>query len=302
MQHEAPARKGPRVYLDYTQSELDAAYDQAAYAPNAQQLQDRRVANSEAVRQRLGMPERFAYGASAIEGLDVFRAKRAKAPIFVFIHGGAWRAGVAKDHAYAAEAFVLSGVTYVVPDFAAVQDCGGSLLPMAEQVRRAIAWSWKNAERLGGDPRRFFIGSHSSGSHLAGCALIADWDKDWGVPGDFITGATLCSGMYDLAPVRLSARSQYVSFTDEMVERLSAIRHIDKIRTPLVLAYGTKETPEFQRQSRDFAAAVKQAGKKVELLVGQHLNHFEIGETFANPFGLLGRAALDQIGAKLVPA
>jgi arylformamidase len=305
MQQQAPAhpdRKGPRVYLDYTQSELDAAYDQAAYAPNQQQLGDRRVANSEAVRQRLGAPERFAYGESAIERLDVFRTRRANAPIFVFIHGGAWRNGAAKDHCYAAEAFVMSGVNYVVPDFVLVQDAGRSLLPMAEQVRRAIAWTWKNAQRIGGDANRLYLGGHSSGAHLAGCALIAEWEKDWDVPGDLIKGATLCSGMYDLTPVRLSARSEYVAFTDDMVERLSAIRHIDNIRAPLVLAYGTKETPEFQRQSRDFAAAVKAKGKAVELLVGQHLNHFEMGETFANPFGLCGRAALAQMGVKLVPA
>jgi arylformamidase len=305
MQQQAPAaaaKRGIRVYLDYTQSELDAAYDQACYAPNQPQLQDRRVAASEAVRQRLGNPERFAYGESEIEKLDVFRTRRPNAPIFVFIHGGAWRNGVAKDHCYAAESFVLAGVNYVVPDFVLVQDAGGSLLPIADQVRRAIAWAYKNAERFGGDKSRFYIGGHSSGAHLAGCALIADWEKDWGVPGDFIKGATLCSGMYDLVPVRLSARSNYVSFTDEMVEKLSAIRHIDKLRAPITLVCGTKETPEFQRQPRDFAAAVKAAGKPVELLVGQHYNHFEIGETFANPFGLCGRAALDQIGVKLVPA
>lgn len=305
MQQQAPAaaaKSGVRVYLDYTQGELDAAYDQAAYAPNQQQLGDRRVAGSEAVRQRLGSPERFAYGASEIEKLDVFRTRRPNAPIFVFIHGGAWRNGVAKDHAYAAETFVLAGINYVVPDFALVQDVGGSLLPMADQVRRAIAWAYQNAERFGGDKARFYIGGHSSGGHLAGCALIADWDRDYGVPGDFIKGATLCSGMYDLAPVRLSARSQYVSFTDDMVDKLSAIRHIDKIKAPLTLLYGTKETPEFQRQSRDFAAAVKAAGKPVALLVGQHYNHFEMGETFANPFGLCGRAVLDQVGVKLTPA
>ena len=83
---------------------------------------------------------------------------------------------------------------------------------------------------------------------------------------------------------------------------MSAIRHIDKIRVPITLGYGTKETPEFQRQARDFFAAVKAAGKPVELVVGQHYNHFEMGETFGNPFGLMGRAALDQIGVKLVPA
>jgi arylformamidase len=66
-----------------------------------------------------------------------------------------------------------------------------------------------------------------------------------------------------------------------------------------VLAYGTLETPEFQRQSRDFAAAVKAAGKPVELLVGEGYNHFEMPETLANPYGLLGRAALAQM--KLSP-
>jgi hypothetical protein len=32
---------------------------------------------------------REAYGATATEKLDIYRTKRAKAPIFVFIHGGA---------------------------------------------------------------------------------------------------------------------------------------------------------------------------------------------------------------------
>ena len=59
---------------------------------------------------------------------------------------------------------------------------------------------------------------------------------------------------------------------------------------------GTYETPEFQRQTRDFAAAVKAAGKPVELLVGEGYNHFEMLETLNNPYGLLGRAAFKQMG------
>jgi arylformamidase len=95
--------------------------------------------------------------------------------------------------------------------------------------------------------------------------------------------------------VRLSKRSKYVKFTDEMEEALSAQRHIDKLNTPLILAHGTCETPEFQRQTRDFYAAVKAAGKPVELLVGEGYNHFEMLETLANPYGLLGRAVLAQM-------
>jgi arylformamidase len=62
-----------------------------------------------------------------------------------------------------------------------------------------------------------------------------------------------------------------------------------------VLAFGTLETPEFQRQSRDFAAALVGVGKRVELLIGNHYNHFEVVKTLASPNGLLGRAALEQI-------
>jgi arylformamidase len=98
--------------------------------------------------------------------------------------------------------------------------------------------------------------------------------------------------MYELAPVRLSKRSNYVAFTDANVERLSAQRHIDRLNAPLVLAYGTFETPEFQRQTREFHAAVAAAGKPVELIVAEGYNHFEIFETLANPYGALGRAAL----------
>src|SRR2546423_2120385 len=40
--------------------------------------------------------------------------------------------------------------------------------------------------------------------------------------------------------------------------------------------HGTLETPEFQRQSREFAAAVRAVGKPVMLLVAENYNHFEI--------------------------
>ena len=87
-----------------------------------------------------------------------------------------------------------------------------------------------------------------------------------------------------------------MQFTDEMEEALSPQRHIAKLHTPLVLAHGTYETPEFQRQTRDFCAAVKAAGKPVEMLVGEGYNHFEMLETLGNPYGLLGRAVFAQMG------
>ena len=291
--------KGPPVFLDYDQAALDAAYDQAAYAPNREQLIARRIGESAIARGRIGEPERVAYGPAEIERLDIYRSGRAAAPVFVFIHGGAWRSGRSQDFAGPAEMFLAAGAHYVVPDFAWVQDAGGNLMVLADQVRRAITWVWQNIARFGGDPNRLYLGGQSSGGHLGAAALTTDWRHQFGLPADLVKGGMCVSGMYDLEPVRLSARSRYVAFDDRTVAELSPIRHLDRLQAPLVVGYGTCETPEFQRQNREFAAAVKAAGKPVRLLVGEHYNHFELPETLGNPYGLLGRAAVELMGLRI---
>jgi arylformamidase len=82
--------KGPPVYLDYDQAALDAAYNQAAYAPNREQLIKRRIRDSELTRLRIGEPERVAYGQAEIERLDIYRTKRDAAPVFVFVRDHHW--------------------------------------------------------------------------------------------------------------------------------------------------------------------------------------------------------------------
>jgi arylformamidase len=296
---QTPRAKGPLVWLDMDQQALDDAYDQMVYAPNREQVGKRRLANSDKARSVIGAPERLAYGTTEIEKLDLYRTKQPNAPINIFVHGGAWRANRAADYACLAEPFVKAGAHYVILDFINVDEAGGNLFPMVEQVRRAVAWVYNNAKSFGGDPSRLYLTSHSSGSHIGGCVVTHDWRKE-SLPSDILKGAALSSGMYDLKPVRFSKRSKYVKFTDEMEEALSAPRHLDKLNTPLILAHGTYETPEFQRQTRDFFAAVKAAGKPVELLIGEGYNHFEMLETLANPYGLLGRAVLAQM--RLTPA
>lgn len=292
-----PSRqKGPVVWLGMDQKELDDAYDQAVYAPNQMKVQARRDVSTARAREALGGFERLKYGAPEIEGLDLFRTKAPHAPIVVYIHGGAWRRGVSADNHTPAEMFVHAGAHYLAADFTNIDEHGGNLLPMVDQVRRAVAWTWKNARQIGGDPARLYVIGHSSGAHLTSCIITTDWARDYGLPGRILAGALTCSGMYDLTPVRLSKRSEYVKFSDDVVEKLSAMRRLDRIDMPLIVGYGTEETPEFQRQAREFAAALEAAGKPHELVVGKGYNHFEIAETISNPYGLIGRRVLRMMG------
>jgi arylformamidase len=290
-----PARvKGPLVWLDMDQQDIDDAYDNDVYAFNAKTINQRRVFNNRIAQSLLGQPERVAYGPSEIEKLDIYKTKRANGPIMVFIHGGSWQGGRSSQFTTYAEPYVKAGTNFIVLDFTTVRETDGDIFPMVEQVRRAIAWLYRNAASFGGNANEIYTISRSSGSHLNSCVLITEWEKQ-GLPRDIVKGAVMGSGMYDLKPVRLSKRSGFVKFTDDMEQQLSAMRHLDNIHTPVVLAHGTLETPEFQRQARDFAAALTAAGKPVKLIVAEGYNHYEVGETIGHPYAVLGRAALDMM-------
>jgi arylformamidase len=224
--------KGPLVFMDYDQVELDAAYTQGAYQPLGlgQRVQDRLA---------------FASGEADIETLDIYRTDRANAPIFIFIHGGTWRFGSAWDAGYPAEMFVKAGAHYVAIDFDSVIDVSGDLGVLAAQVRRAIAWVYRNAASFDGDPAQLYVGGHSSGGHLCAVAMITNWPGEFSLPADVIKGGLCISGMYEMEPVRLSYRREYIAFTDEMADAMSPQRHIGKLAAPVVVSYGSLETPEF---------------------------------------------------------
>lgn len=287
--------KGPLIWMEMDQQDIDEAYDNDVYAFNSRTILERQKANNEIARSVIGQPTRVAYGPTEIEALDIYKTNRPAAPVMIFIHGGSWRGGRAEDFAVYAEPFVKAGANFVVLDFTNVRQTNGDIFPMVDQCRRAVAWVYHNIANFDGDANRLYLCSRSSGSHLASCVVTTDWEKQ-DVPLDILKGGVFGSGMYDLKPVRLSLRSKFVKFTDEMEEQLSAMRHIDRVHTPLTLAVGSLETPEFQRQARDFAAALQAAGKPVRLIVAKGYNHYEVGETIGNPYAVLGRAAMDMMG------
>jgi arylformamidase len=283
-----------KIFLDYTREEIDHAYDQSVWAPNADEVRARTARLSAAARGKLDHRTGIPYGDAAAERLDFFPAAAPNAPVVVFIHGGAWKLSGTADYCAAAETFVRAGVNYIVLDFACIPAV--RLPDMVEQVRSATAWVYRNAAGLGIDRERIYVTGHSSGAHLAGCVLVTDWRGEHDLPGDIVKGGLCMSGMYELAPVMLSARSAYLRLSEAEVERYSAQRHLDRLHCPVLVAHGGDESPEFQRQARDFAAALRPIGKLADFLPLPGVNHFEMALQLANSDSAVARAVFRLMG------
>ncbi len=286
----------PKVYLDYTQKELDDAFEQTVWAPNFEELRDKNKARCAEVRARFEHFER-RYGEGKDEILEILPTKQKNAPVLLFVHGGRWRPQPDNMFVYFADTVVNAGAHLVAARFATLDPpkVPTRLPDMIAELRRAVAWLHANAASFGGDPDRIHIIGHSSGGHLTGVLLTTDWTQ-FGLPADVLKSGTCVSGMYELRPVLLSARSAYVKLSAEEEDQLSAIRHLDRLRCPITVAYGSKESPEFQRQGRTFAAALRAKGWPSEELVLPGLNHFEGIRAMIEPHSPLARAVLGRMG------
>jgi arylformamidase len=274
-QDAATTATGKKVYLDYTQDELDWQYDHTKRFPDTGVFNKERQAMSDRAKAALECRLDIPYGDGEKEKLDVFPAAGTNNPCVVFLHGGAWTRGSKNNYAFPAETFVPLGVTWIATDFDNIPP--NTLDGMVRQNREAIAWIWHNAAELGIDRDRIHVAGHSSGGHLAGMMLITDWAKEYGLPADLIKSVTCISGMYDLEPIYLSYRNRYVKLDDAAWRRNSAILNIPTGRyvPDLIAGCSEHDTDEFHRQPQAFLEAWKKAdyaGEWIEIMGAHHFS------------------------------
>jgi arylformamidase len=279
-----------KVFLHYTQAELDRNFDQRTWAPNALELIARSPVLAAETRRRLRHDANISYGLTADEALDVFPCGHPGAATHVFVHGGAWRNFTKDDYSFVAGGFVPRGINLVMVNFAKILQV--PLPEMVAQVRRALIWVQQNLVRWGGDPKRLYLSGHSSGAHLGAMALITAGDA---LPAGAYKGAALVSGPYDMEPVLLSARSSYVKLSKAEERELSPVLQAARMPCPALILSAENDTDEFQRQSREFAAALERAGKLLGAIRLPGLNHFEIMETFGDPKSALIEAIVGKL-------
>jgi arylformamidase len=225
------------------------------------------------------------YGPTRAETLDIFPAPQPNAPVFIFIHGGYWRAFSSKDFSGVALGLHACGFTTVVVNYALCPTV--TIDEIVRQCRSACSWVLRHIADYGGDADRVCVGGHSAGGQLTAMCLQTDWEADYGLPQDPFRAAITVSGVFDLAPLRYSYLQPMIQIDAGVVQRNSPALMVRPCSTPLLVTWGGDESSEFARQSQDYLAAWHTAGNRGEALLQPGANHFSAIHGFESASSLL---------------
>ncbi|WP_295814035.1 alpha/beta hydrolase [uncultured Nitratireductor sp.] len=237
------------------------------------------------------------YDPASGETLDIFGTREGEMrPLFLFVHGGYWRALSKYDSAFMAAMLARKGIATAVVDYSLAPAV--SLTEIVRQVRSATAFLWREGARFGIDRKRIFAGGSSAGGHLTGTLLAAGWHDDYGVPVDVIKGAMPVSGLYHLAPIAQSFAQEWMSLTPQEVGALSPAEHIPSSGPPIVVAYAQGEPAGFRRQSREYHEMWLATGARSTLMEIPGRNHFDVILDLADPQSDLSKSLVALIEGK----
>ncbi len=276
------------LYRDLDKAALERGYNARESVPSFDAEYARYVAASERVKREISHLADIVYDPPSGETLDFYPAHPG-APVFLWIHGGYWRATSKNDNAFVVPGPRAHGMAVAVVNYTLAPAV--TLDEIVRQVRQAIAFLHANRERFAIAPDPLAVGGSSAGGHLVGMLLAGGWHGDFNVPENTIGAALALSGLHDIEPLRHTQVNDWLGLDDDSIARNSPIRHIPQRSSARLLAsVGGLETAEFKRQTADYHAAWIAAGHAGALLDMPRHNHFDIALSLGDPDGVLAKA------------
>jgi len=276
-------------------NDLNYQYLPALSVSNVADYLRKSAEKSRRVRRKLDCLLDLSYGDSPGQVLDIFPSPTPDAPVQVFIHGGYWRAALVNKTMYShvAAPLVAAGATVILLDYDLCPSV--RITDIAQQVRKALAWVYKNAHHYNGDRKRLFISGHSAGGHLGGMMISTDWSRQGNLPKQLVKGSLLLSGLFDIEPHRHTALQSDIRLTAREARAMSPLNWPAQIKSPCLLAVGSNEPDLFHWQSLAYAAHLRAQHVNAEYRCMPGDNHFSLVDRLGRAGDPLTRAMIAQM-------
>jgi len=235
--------------------------------------------------------------------LDIYAPKGTNnAPVFVFVHGGAWVQGD-KD---------FWGIYSAIGKFMASRGIVSAVISYrlsprvkhpahAEDVARAISWTHANISKHGGDPNKIFLCGHSAGGHLVSLVTCDEsYLKKENIDPRCILAVISISGVYEIPKYILGS----VFGTESKVkEQASPIHHVRKGLPPFLILCADRELPMCDsKECQRFQKALKDQGNRVSFEEITSSNHMKIIFDASKPDKSVSEKILNFMGQILTEA
>ena len=282
-----------KLYRGLDKDKLTAQYNVTADIDNVPEIFERFTVESRSFREcNIGHLD-VAYADRTTSVCDVFSKQRGS-PVHIFLHGGYCGCSVRMNGVLSPKVWLEAGATVVIANYALCPAV--TLTQIVNEIRDLVVWTYDNIGNYGADPTQIYLSGHSVGGHLVAMMLATDWEGQFELPKDVISGAVAISGIYDLTPIRYSYLQEDVRLSEDEVFQLSPINHAVKNSGPLVVAVGGKESAEFHRQTSEYATYSAVAGNSVTRVELPGHDHLSLLWDLSDSKGRLCTSACQQMG------
>ncbi len=235
--------------------------------------------------------------------LDIYTPENSnqKLPVLIHIHGGGWRRGDKKLQRKHGEFYSNRNIIFVNINYRLTPEVKHPT--HAEDCAEAVAWVFKNLEKIGGNRDRVFISGHSAGAHLA--ALLgtdASYLNKYNIHPSQLAGIIpVDTASFDL----LSNRNERFvknlvdnAFgTDEAtLKSASPMYHINTNQDyPDFLIFASGKRDSAINQSKELSRRLSETGNNAKVMVIDGYNHRDMNLGMREEDGMISNAILNFI-------
>lgn len=194
-------------------------------------------------------------------------------PAVILFFGGAWRFGSPDSLLRHARYLTKKGMICLLADYRVANRHGVKIADCVTDAKAAMAWTRKNAKRLGIDSEKIAAGGASAGGHIAACsALVPGFGNEEKPDALLLFNPPLIMSPFDGEDFGVEYRlnSQFLGAEPKAV---SPIHHLSKNAPPTWITHGTLDGLVPIASAKAFRDEMVSLGGQCEFLEAKGENH-----------------------------